>query len=1143
MLKIINHNAHTDVMRFIADGIHTSDAKEKIVIVPEQSKVSAERDVTYALGTKGLMHTEILSISRLAARIYHETGGGRDPSIDEFEKYMLLSYITGNREEELEIYKGLEMSSSFLNALAATIGELKNSGITPEMLPDGESDMLSKKLRDVRHVYTAYNQILESRAVSDSVDKLLAIRNKLDKSNYVKNCEIWIYGFDYFTSVQADVLLDICRYAKGMHILLTGGREDDCFRVTADMSKRLRALAKNLGANVEIVDISDTYALADILPEFRHIERYLYADVNRNSTNVIESASEQDSALPHVEIVHASSPYAEAQDAAIRISKLVRDEHFRYRDILVITNDRDAKLRTLKRVFDEYNIPAFMDMRRSIDKNPASVLLLSMLACEAYGYKTEDIFSAMDTGLFFEGKQEQSNSFSRLEFDDIYDYAVRYKLRGLTAWSKPLRYGKKEYGETRLAALDTKRALIYEELATWHEALTGKRTCQSIVDGLSAVLSALYARTNQLADSLNVQACNTDDHQQDADDLMTYASEMLQAPAAIDKILSGLKLVLTDTKLSMKEFLRLTKTGLSQIDIGIVPPSIDQVTVGTMLRTRTSGVKAVFVLHATEDILPLSHSPQTLFSDSEIYEMSEMGLDIGNASTGLTGGEELAIYNNLSKPSEYLYLSYSPVGGKNGEPAEVVLRIQQLLHLQLHKDIASQPDLIDLDMIQTRHTSKAYFLNAVSKLRDDLRYGQHGKQQQTRGNTNSANHEFRLLQLLYNELYQSSTHTPIHTKNISLDAFLQSEDIRIGALRARKLLTRNHDNEIKLSPSGLEQYSKCPFAFLMSRGLRLREKQDTTVNSMDIGNLVHESMAKYALFVLNKGYEEFESRQVSQQAMHEIFEEVAANYGDEILSRSAYDSYKKRRVARLLEDAAWVMPASLASMDIVDVQTEVRFGDDISHHSDNINTINADDTNDTNDTALKHGGSASTLPAIKLGGASIEGIIDRVDILASGSVGITDYKTGAAEYNPAWAISGWQQQLIVYLKAASVGLHKDPQYAYYQKIPDNLIDIKDTGHVTADHIKQELVKAYKQDGESRDSRPYQMDEKVYDFEDVMNLSWETIESHVTDLTDGIFDIKPMRKPQKWTQRSGLSKSKETETACTYCDYKTLCKHI
>lgn len=61
------------------------------------------------------------------------------------------------------------------------------------------------------------------------------------------------------------------------------------------------------------------------------------------------------------------------------ILSLVRDQHFRFRDILVLLRNPESYDDLLERSFKRYNIPGFIDRKHPMNSHPLVVLLDSLV--------------------------------------------------------------------------------------------------------------------------------------------------------------------------------------------------------------------------------------------------------------------------------------------------------------------------------------------------------------------------------------------------------------------------------------------------------------------------------------------------------------------------------------------------------------------------------------------------------------------------------------------------------------------------------------------------------------------------------------------------------------------------------------------
>jgi len=73
---------------------------------------------------------------------------------------------------------------------------------------------------------------------------------------------------------------------------------------------------------------------------------------------------------------------------------------------------------------------------------------------------------------------------------------------------------------------------------------------------------------------------------------------------AIVNLLDEVVQVLGDKEISSKEFQEIIEAGLESLTLGLIPPALDQVIVGSTDRSRHPPLRAAFLMGATYDSVP-----------------------------------------------------------------------------------------------------------------------------------------------------------------------------------------------------------------------------------------------------------------------------------------------------------------------------------------------------------------------------------------------------------------------------------------------------------------------------------------------------------------------------------------------------------
>ena len=128
-----------------------------------------------------------------------------------------------------------------------------------------------------------------------------------------------------------------------------------------------------------------------------------------------------------VRIHVARNPREEAMKAAGRVRNLVRTKGYRYRDIGVIVSNMEVYGDDLGQAFDLYEIPVFMDHKRSILLNSFVEYIRSLLNMVKDNFSYESVFRFLRTNL---------SGFTYGEVDELENYVIALGIRGYKKWQE-----------------------------------------------------------------------------------------------------------------------------------------------------------------------------------------------------------------------------------------------------------------------------------------------------------------------------------------------------------------------------------------------------------------------------------------------------------------------------------------------------------------------------------------------------------------------------------------------------------------------------------------------------------------------------------------------------------------------------------
>ena len=109
------------------------------------------------------------------------------------------------------------------------------------------------------------------------------------------------------------------------------------------------------------------------------------------------------------------------------IRALVRKEGYRYREIGVIVSNMDVYGDDLEQAFAMYEIPAFMDHKRSILLNSFVEYIRSLLDMAEQNFTYESVFRFLRTNLA---------GFNFDEVDRLENYVIGLGIKGYKRWQE-----------------------------------------------------------------------------------------------------------------------------------------------------------------------------------------------------------------------------------------------------------------------------------------------------------------------------------------------------------------------------------------------------------------------------------------------------------------------------------------------------------------------------------------------------------------------------------------------------------------------------------------------------------------------------------------------------------------------------------
>lgn len=1103
-LRFIYGCAGSGKSRFCMNSMKSrieSDFKGSLIlVVPEQFSFQAERNLIKAVGEKGLLKAQVLSFKRLAYKVFNEVGGITRKRMDSTGKNMLLYSIIDELKDDLKVYKKSGRQQGFVDTVADAITEFKRYNVAPtaleNVISEVEEERLKEKLEDIELIYNRFEELIKDRYI-DSDDDLTFLASKLETSDIYNGAEIWFDEFSTFTPQQYEVIKILLKKAKRVNITLCancGGSEEventDVFSTIKNTERKLLKLcAENNISYDKPVDLAETrgYRFKQS-PSLSHLEKHFFSYPYKIYNDDVYDIS----------IFKAMNMYTEIERLAGNIVNICREKGVRYNKIAVITRDLKDYAKLIQVVFNEYDIPYFLDQKRDINKNPLLIFMNSAIEILTKNWSYEAVFRYLKTGL---------TDVPREEIDILENYVLAYGIKG-KAWLKGDWSYNASDDEELLKKVNSIREKVVTPLTEFYEDIRNlnkvRDICESIYKFLCKV--SIPDKIENWVEDFRSQGLNA------------LASEYSQAFNTVIGLLEQLVEVMGEEQIKPDKLIKIIQTGINTCKVGIIPSALDQVLVGDIERVKSHEVDYVFILGVNDGVFPKVPEEEGILSDADRESLKNHGIELAQDTRSLIFEEQYLMYKALTISGKKLYISY-PIAdfeGKTMRPSIIISKLKKLFpRIHISSDIIKSGS--DEENLEHITNSNATFNQLISVIRADFE-------------GIKANPIWWDVLRWYdkNEKWREKCYKAFcgltYTNQIK---FINPESIK-----------KLYGNPLYLSTSKLQKYVECPFSFYLQYGLKAQNRKSYEFSLPDAGSFMHEILLDFST-ALDK--EKMSWREVDKEwcrdAISIIVDQKTENKKDFILNSSGRYKYFKERYKRILTRAVWTVAQHIKSSGFTPSFYEASFGE----KQDGMPAIKIN------------------LPSGNV--VYFTGRIDRIDTYETEKgtyIGVIDYKSGDSRFRLSDVYYGLKLQLLLYLDVILTNADKYingetiPGAMLYFKIDDPIVRID--SEIDEAEIENQITKQLKMEGILVDDVKIirEMDKdicgasiyipamlkkdgslgsssstaKPEQFEILRKYSRDMLIDLCEDMLKGYVAITPFKKGNA--------------TSCNYCSYSSIC---
>jgi len=1079
-----------------------------VLLVPEQATYQAERAILSHPDIKGFSRLHVLSFNRLQFRLMPGRGGTAD--ISRTGKQMVLHKILLELSDRLTLYKGDVQRMGLAAKLSDLLGELQHANCNPKQIRTLADSLAAKpgqelaaaKWADIATVFEAYDAFFASgTATFKNPDiELSQAKEMVSSAPFLKGARLWVDGFSGFSVQERDLLVEMLKVCKDASIALCldpatidlGNDDEDkldpcsLFASTEQTyCQLLRIVRRRKLKHLEPVVLNKPRRFSEA-PALAVLEANFVSD--KPAKPVPAAGALQIAACGHVR--------AETLWVAGQIRALVKDSGCRYREIAVVVPDMDAYQHYIESAFNQYELPYFLDRPRRMKTHPLTELIGAALQAVQSGFGLSDVLSFLHSPLI-------PASFDNI--DALANYCQAFDVQGAewlqkAAWSFASQQDKQRYDEP---ALDALRRELIAPLRTLQEALT-------VQDTLSAGPFTLAIW--QLLRKLDVQQMLTEWAKEDATDQRFGHRQIF---AGMVGLMDELCRVFTDTQLPAAAWGSIFTDAMAAGTIKLIPPTLDQVLVGSIERSRHPDIKVIFLIGATQKLFPVPVTGETLLTEQD-YQLAASGsLELVNPyDVSLTHRPYLA-YIALTRASRRVFLSY-PLLDEKGSAVVPWSGIEQLTAMFTDVGVAfPQSSIQDVSDIQNPHQLGLWLSGHLGKDRGSVISDQ--------STVNSQEVGAGILHRMADSDDPAMTDMAAHVR--------KSLDYDNVATMAPEMAEKLFTFPMTTSVTRLGTFAKCPYQYFAKYTLGLERRQLLRFEPMDVGTFYHDVL----------------------EAIFKALKQRDADWGDlsvaELVALCDEQSEKVLTGNTLLVN---FMRKRAHHRYIIESAREV-----LRLFVPMLGQLSRASRFKQTEAELKFGPSEGTKIVIPLDderAVQLAGRIDRLDVAeinGQRAAVVFDYKSGGKSVDFAGMLYGLDLQLPVYLLAMA---HQNmtPAGAFFLPINSGTssaslsdLDAIEAGFNKAkglfdgsffDTIDTETAPSgwsgYYNFYVNKEGQPYSFYNssgalKPDDFQALLDYTEQRIKKLMTDLAAGCISITPYRIG--------------TSSPCSWCDYRPLCR--
>jgi len=748
--------------------------KKVLVFVPDFARIVAEQEYFKYTKNLGMINTKITTLKRFAKQnINKKELYGLKEFLPETAKMFVIKKSLNDNEELFNIFRKVKNTQGFVDKMYKLFNIFDSEGISEELVTNfcGNNDFLAIKFKEIYEIYSLVKKQTGDRFIT-SFEEIDFFVNQLMNNNISKVTEktkIYFDGYNNFNKKELGYIKALLHLGLDVCITLDLDLEvldrTEIFEISYETYVKLKKIVKEVVCEFSEVILTKENSNKTMLQK---LQRKIF-------TLGEEKAESKDDS---VKIKLLKNPYDEIEYIARNILDNVKQQGLRYNDFKIYYNNEAMYDLIIKRIFDGYQIPVYLNGGRGISNNTLVIYIVNLLKQVHAGFlnvNLENLIELLKTGL---------TEFSSNEVAMFENYLMEF---GIKAYNFKEEFKKNNNAKDSGAILydvdsvNKIRSWIYDVVTTLKEQLKDITSTKEITQVLYKYIldgGVISAYEKQIA---NIEQYSVDEYNRKKQ-IVEYIYEVMD------------NICIAFETLTFEEYVELFEYGIENIEVSSIPPFIDQVEVCNIDSTRSIPRKYVYIIGVFENGLPVMSNNESMFTDKEILRLQEAGIEIAKTSQNRNNMALFNVYKAINSCEEKLTftLPSAKITGENLRYSPLIYKLKDVLEIDIESDT--------IDSATTSNNIMQVFGQFVEQIK----------------NIEQITDE--------NELIDIYSKYLLLMQNDSYKSVIEYE--RNKECLSEETVEKLYPKEMLSSISRLERFKSCPFNYYATYILKLKEKKE-----------------------------------------------------------------------------------------------------------------------------------------------------------------------------------------------------------------------------------------------------------------------------------------------------------------------------